>query len=407
MQILLDVSPIPAAAEKRTGLARVALSLGQALGRRPDLHLATCAWGSLAASAEFASVRQEFPALNGVHPRQSRLERLCSAKAAQPMPGSRWSRAFWHRAGQAVNQLRNPLAGVRLEDFDVVHSTYARFPRVVRQSGLPTVLTLHDIMPLRLPAARFPAGQVGVTRRIVTSIRPRDWVASVSEWTKADFLDITDHPADRVVVVPNGVDHEMFRPTVDGAAITEMRRRLGIGDGPFVLTLSSLAPHKNLTLLCDVWSRSSRLSSLGTLVVAGGRSTKPDELLSALGVARSALNFVVTGHVTDADFRHLASSCQAFLFPSLYEGFGLPVLEAMACGAPVVASNATSLPEVVGDAGTLLAPDDTNAWEAAIHAALARPLRMTADPDSLARAARFSWDNAAEAYASLYKMAAA
>ncbi len=407
MQILLDVSPIPAATERRTGLARVALSLGQALGRRPDLHLATCAWGSLAASAEFASVRQEFPELHGVHPRQSGLERLCSAKAAQAMPRSRWSHAFWHRVGQAVNQLRNPLKGIDLERFDVVHSTYARFPRVVRQSRLPTVLTLHDIMPLRLPADRFPTGQVGVTRRIVKNIHPRDWVACVSEWTKADFLDLTGHPAGRVVVVPNGVDHSMFRPTVDGDAITDMRRRLGIGDGPFVLTLSSLAPHKNLALLCNVWSRSSRLSSLGTLVVAGGRSTKPDELLAALGIARSARNVIVTGHVTDADFQHLATSCQTFLFPSLYEGFGLPILEAMACGAPVVASNATSLPEVVGEAGTLLAPNDTAAWEAAIHAALARPLRTIPDRDSLARAARFSWDNAAEAYASLYKMAAA
>jgi glycosyltransferase involved in cell wall biosynthesis len=403
----MDVSPITARPEGRTGLARVALSLSRAVAARHDVDLRTCAWGSLVASDDFETVRREFPELRGVAARRGAWTKLCTAKTRAARSGGRWSRAFWHRAGQVTNRLRNPLAGVDLHGFDVVHSTYARFPRVVRRRGLPAVITLHDVMPLRLPPGDLPSGQVAITRRILAGIRPSDWVACVSEWTRDDFLAVHPHPRDRIVVIPNAVDHDIFRPVANAPLLDELRGRYGLTDRPFLLTLSSLATHKNLRFLIDAWRRCGAAHEGAVLVVAGGRTSDPTELAGMLGLDAAVPGLTVTGHVTDADVRGLASACQAFVFPSRYEGFGLPVLEAMACGAPVVASNATAIPEVVGSAGTLLPPDDQDAWTAALAEAARRPLRAAPCRASVERAARFSWAHAAERYATFYRAACA
>lgn len=407
IRALIDVSSIPARPDKRTGLARVAIGLSQALARRPDVSISTCAWGSLAASHEFAAVREEFPELHGVQPRANAWERFCVERQRGSATSRGWWASFWHRTSQVTNRLRNPVRGISLDDFDVIHSTYAALPRVVRKSGRPTVLTLHDIMPLVSPHLRFPTEYAGIMRRIVGSIRSDDWIACVSEWTRSDFVSLTGHSPERVAVIHNGVDHSVFQPCGDMKAIATTKARLGIGDGPFVLSLSSLAPHKNLRLLFDAWSRDAALACRGTLVIAGGRTTDLTSLTNALGISARAPNVLVTGHVSDTDFRHLASSCQAFLFPSLYEGFGLPVLEAMACGAPIIASDATSLPEVVGDAGILLPPEDVDAWGAAMKECLDRPVRRDPDSRAVQRAAAFSWDGAADAYVRLYRRAMA
>ena len=401
-RVLLDVSPIGARPQSRTGLARVALSLAKGLAGNRDVCLKTCSWGSLAATDEFQSVRREFPELNGVAVRRGRLELAYMARNSSgrhPLP-----RVLWRGLGQAINRLRNPLAGVDLDAFDVVHSTYARFPRCLRGTSLPTVLTLHDLMPLRMPASYFEPGQAAITHRIVNGARSASWVACVSENTRHDFLDFTGYPVERAVVIPNGVDHGVFYPEADARFTEDVRRRFGIGDLPFVLTLSSLAPHKNLRMLIDAWSRCPGAGK-GFLVAAGGRTTDPAALTHALGLEANARGLVLTGFLADEEFRALASSCQAFLFPSLYEGFGLPVLEALACGAPVICSNSTSLPEVVGAAGKLLDPNDGEAWTAAIQTALEMPLRKTPLKESLDRAAEFSWTKVADEYVRLYRKA--
>ena len=402
-RVLLDVSPITARTEGRTGLARVALSLGLALAARSDLAINTCAWGSLVASEDFEHVRKEFPAIEGLPSQASDWTRFCTRRlrgAAEQIPPVR---AFWRIASQATNRLRNPLAGINERAFDLVHSTYARFPRVVRRARRPALLTVHDVMPLRLPATMLPAGQVGITRRILRSIRRDDWVACVSEWTRRDFLEAVGHPPEKAVVIPNGTDHAMFHPHTSRAEVVEVRERYGLSEQPYLLTLSSLAPHKNMRFLIEAWIRSSAASAGGLLVMAGGRTADVNAIMKALGIDAPPRGIVLTGFVSDEDFRRLASGCQSFLFPSLYEGFGLPVLEAMACGAPVVASNRTSIPEVVGNAGRLVDPADCDAWADAMRSTVTNAVRTVPDPDSVRQSQRFSWADAASQYASLYR----
>lgn len=390
--------------ECRTGLARVAAELQAALSRRPDVNVQTCAWGSLSASENLRALSQEQPSLGMIDTSPGFLERCYRRCFDDGVEYSGLTGWISHRLGQAVNLVRDPLRGTSPTGFDVIHSTYARFPRAVRRSRTPTVITVHDLIPLLRPIAVVGKSQHAITRRIMKAIRPSDYVACVSEATRSDFIAYTGHPIDRTTVIPNGVDHAFFSPICDPAALREMRRRFGLGEHPFVLTTSSLATHKNLATVMEAW-RAIRGRPEGKLVIAGGRLASADASRRQLNIAATDHSVVVTGFVTDAEFRALASGCNAFLFPSLHEGFGLPVLEAMAMGAPVIASNATSLPEVVGDAGMLLGPREVDAWRDAITSALARPARTLPHESSLARARLFSWDRTAAAYVDLYRRA--
>lgn len=407
LAVLLDVSPLGCPPAAKTGLARVAESLAFALEQRPLLAISTCAFGSVAASAAYAAQADHYAQLAPIGYSPTLLERVALRLQSSRRVAIPGGAAASHRLGQFVNLVRNPLRGVDVASFDVVHSTYARFPRRVRALSAARVITIHDIIGLRLPEAMVPKGQAAITRRILRSIQPQDWVACVSEHTRQDFLAETGHPESRTVTIHNAVDHDVFRPIGDDEAADNVLRRFGLGQRPYLLTLSSLAAHKNLGLTFRAWSDVRQRHPDARLVVAGGKSTDPTSLMRHLGVHDEDSSTIVTGFLTDTEFVALASRCNAFLFPSLYEGFGLPPLEAMACGAPVIVSNASSLPEVVGDAGTLLDPHDAPAWQEAMRGALAAPPSAALRGRGIKHACQFTWATAATEYESLYRRATA
>jgi glycosyltransferase involved in cell wall biosynthesis len=406
VSVLLDVSPLGPLPETRTGLARVALSLGVALGSRPDVSLSTCSCGSVESSRQFREVRLAYPELSGLEIEPGLLERLYlnTMRGRRLLPKSLGTVATI-RLGQVVNRCRNPLRGHDVGRFDVFHSTYASIPRVVRRAGLPVIITVHDLTPLKVPSSLVSSHQLGVTRRILRSIRPDDWVACVSEHTRRDYLAYSSHPEDRTITIHNGIDHQLFYPVAAAAAHRQVRDMFAIGSRPFLLTLSSLAPHKNLATLAAAWPVVRRQCPDGVLVVAGGGAAQHHELVALFARHGETDSVRFTGFLGDDVYRTLASSCQAFLFPSLYEGFGLPVIEAMACGAPVICARAAALPEVAGPAGTLIGPRDEPAWAAAMADALSRPVRQESAVQSLEQARRFSWETCANGYVRLYEMA--
>lgn len=265
------------------------------------------------------------------------------------------------------------------------------------------VVTIHDAAPLDHPEwlnRRFAAWYRWLLPRLTRRVRR---IIVPSEFTKSRLLDLTAVLPERVVVIPNGVDAR-FRPSPPDE-IEATRAALGIPTPRYVLSLASLEPRKNLDALLRAWALlRDRTPDDLWLVVAGApgkRLVFPDVPIGALPP-----RVHLTGRIDDRHLPALYSGALLFAYPSLYEGFGLPPLEAMACGAPVISSIRTSLPEVLGDAALLVEPNP-EAIAAAIERAVDNvPLRATLRVAGLARAAPFTWDRTTEQTAQILHDAA-
>ncbi len=317
----------------------------------------------------------------------------------RPAPvDERWLYRLWYRAGipLPVQLFTGPI--------DLFHSPDFVLPPV--RHGVPTLLTVHDLSFVHYPAT-FPAKLVAYLNRIVPrSVARASHILADSESTRRDLAAVWDVPDDKVTVLHSGVN-ERFRPVTDAAVLAAVRARYGLGQTPFVLAVGTVQPRKNYELLVRAF-RSVAEAQPHTLVIAGGRGWLSDGLQAEIDRQGLAARVLLPGFVDDADLPALYSAADLFVFPSLYEGFGLPLLEAMACGVPVISSNASSLPEVAATGGEpaalLLPPGDEAAWAAA----MLRLLGDTAARQRLIEAgrgqvARFTWVGAARQLAALYE----
>jgi glycosyltransferase involved in cell wall biosynthesis len=255
----------------------------------------------------------------------------------------------------------------RARGLDVLHcTTFRGAPR----TGAPVVLTVHDLALLRYPEA-FPRwhrlyGQTALR----TTLRAADAVVAVSEFTKGEIVELTGISPERIRVVPNGVDTVFTR---EGPA----------ADGDYVLTVATLEPRKNLGRAVEA----ARLAGV-ELRVVGARGWGGVDVPGWVG------------ELPDPELAALYRGARCLLYPSLYEGFGLPVVEAMACGTPVVTSLGGALEEVAGDAAVLVDPLDVQALAEGIATADARREELVAR--GLARSRVFTWTRAADAVAGLW-----
>ncbi len=285
----------------------------------------------------------------------------------------------------------------RARGVDLVHHAGGTAPPL---RGTRYVLTVHDLQPLERQAThgRLKRAYLGAT--IPPSVRRARRVAVPSDFVRRSVLDLLDVEPDRVVTIPHGVD---VLGTATPPQVLEGRYRL---DGPVVLYPAITYPHKNHAVLVEAFAAVLTEHPDALLVLPGGRGGEEDAVRAQ--VARLGIGGRVrrTGRISAADVAGLYRLAAVVAVPSRYEGFGLPAVEAMAYGAPLVAAATTALPEVVGDAGLLVDPDDPEAWTSAIG-------RLLDDPDAAAalvaagpeRAARFSWAANAAAFADLYRTA--
>lgn len=250
-----------------------------------------------------------------------------------------------------------------------------------------TVVTVHDLIHFKVPRA-YPAWKRGPASAVLRRVTAQAACILVpSESTRDDLVARLPGTAPRVRVVPEGVGPP-FGPGVPDDPRAEA--------APYLLCVGNRKPHKNLAASVEAFAllRAERPSL--RLVIAGRSYAGWERVLAraeALGVGRAVIQ---RDDVSDEELRGLYAGCEALLFPSLYEGFGLPVLEAMACGAPVVASDRSSLPEVVGDAGLLVDPLQPRAIADAVRRLWSDPeLRRGLVRRGTERAARFSWDTTA------------
>lgn len=258
-----------------------------------------------------------------------------------------------------------------------------------------TVTTIHDLGYLHFPGEHPPLTRL--LRRLSNrwSARRATRVIAISGTTRDDLVRFDGIPRGRIKVVHHGCAPS-FRPVRDADRIDAVRTRHGL-DAPYVLFVGTLQPRKNLERLLAAFDRVAADRPHVLLALVGAAGWQPERLERARAAVQARDRVRRLGYVEDDDLPALLSGSLALAFPSLYEGFGLPALEAMACGTPVLTSSTSSLPEVVGDAGLLVDPLDVGAIADGLRRLIDdADLRRDLGERGLARAARFTWERAAD-----------
>jgi glycosyltransferase involved in cell wall biosynthesis len=307
----------------------------------------------------------------------------------------RWLMRVWHRvrAPLPVELITGPI--------DIYHSPDFTLPPTLPRTR--TLLTVHDLSFVRDPDSAAHSLRTFLSVVVPRSVERADRVLADSQATKEDLIELWATPEDKVSVLYCGVDSR-FRPVTDPAALAAVRARYGLSRGPFVLSVSTLQPRKNFRRLIQAFAPLAERHPELSLVIGGGKGWRYEEILAEPERVGIAGRVLFPGFVDDSDLPALYSAAVALAYPSLYEGFGLPVLEAMACGTPVIASDRSSLPEVTADAGLQADPFDVEAWTAGLAMLVEdTELRESLVTRGLEQAGRFSWDRAASELLHIYR----
>lgn len=320
-----------------------------------------------------------------------------------PVPGLTRQNARLEKL--AWEQFTMPLAA-RKANVDLYHVPYFAPPYFSR---VPGIVTIHDVIPIRLPDYRYSGAMRAYMRLVSRAAHKTTLVITVSQHAKRDIMDALRLPAERIRVIYEAAGEE-YAPVTDSETLARARARYGVGSR-YIFYLGGLDSRKNVPLLVRAFAHVYR--QVGDpnlqLLIAGNPDKQsgplfpdPRPIAADLGMSGQ----IIYRFIEEEDKPVMYSGASAFVFPSLYEGFGLTPLEAMSCGVPVVCSNRTSLPEVVGDAALLFDPDNIGQMVAAMHDVLANDA-LAADlrARSLQQAARFNWRSTAQETLAVYEEA--
>ncbi len=317
------------------------------------------------------------------------------------------ARQILHRVLTVGAADTNPLDLQALCKMDIVHFTYSKVPtQVMREKRVVRFHTVYDLIPI-LHGKEF-GFENHFLKGVIDELGQDDWIICISEATKNDLCNYTKKiDPDKVLVIYLAAS-ELFYPCTDPEKVREVRQRYGVPDAPYFLSLCTLERRKNLETIIRSFSQlveSQQIDDLNLVLVGGSKENYKETVLKAFfDNPRLQNRVILPGYVADPDLAPLYSGSLGFIYPSLYEGFGLPPLEAMQCGVPVITSNTTSLPEVVGDAGFMVSPTDI---EAMCHAMLKlysdSRLWSELSAKAQARAKLFSWKRCTDETIAAYK----
>ncbi len=372
MRVAVDVSAVPAR-PVGAGVYTVALVAGLGAAAEVDLHLV--------ARTDDASRWEDIAPGAVVH---------ASAPTRRPL------RLAWE-------QLSAPGVGAAIET-DVWHGPHYTLPLRV---DAPAVVTVHDLTFFEHPEWHERSKVAYFRRMIRAAVRRADVVVCVSAYTEAR-LRAHCSPRGDVVVVPHGVDHARFHPATADTTTRDLDLlgRYGIAP-PYIAFSGTIEPRKNLPALVHAFARMARTEPDLRLVLAGGNGWGADDVRAAIASSGVATHIQRPGYLDDDTLTALFRQAVAVVYPSLEEGFGLPALEALACGTPLVSTRGSAVEEMVGDAALLVTPGDVDA----LADALARitgdtGLRARLRTDGLARAATFTWERSVAGHLDAYRRAA-
>jgi glycosyltransferase involved in cell wall biosynthesis len=413
MRVLYDISTLGLGhrfARARGGSYRADERVVESLVASGECELLLCANHSSVAHEGCVAYLRTNPRLAGVPLLAARDRGPTATLRASIAAVHRWTRPLFgssplptllRNAGTLVDRcVHRPVTAAHAA-VDVFHSPATPLPRVRPGDGPPErFLTIYDLRHVRF-ASMYRGSYAQLAQAAIASVRPRDWIITSSEFSKAELCDCGILPADRIFVVPLAADARFFRPCRSAERREAVRRKYGIPPGDYFLVVTPDDPRKSIGTAVRAFRdfvRQERVRDL-SLVLAGHARAAPRRDRDAV---------VTTGYVDDADLAVLYSGAMAFVYPSVYEGFGLPPLEAMQCGTPVIACDTSSIPEVVGSAGLLVPPADPDAMAAALRGVYRDPaLRAALSERSLEQAARFGWDRSAAAMLAAYRTALA
>jgi len=341
---------------------------------------------------------------------QSRLAYITQPATARRSPLSTlhfplsddWLHRIWHRA-----RLPIPIEAL-MGRVDVFHE-----PDFVLPPTLPrahTVLTVHDLTFIRDPESAFPRLRRYLNRVVPRSVVRATRVLADSLATKNDLIELLGVSPDKITVLYGGVDAR-FAPVREPERLAAVRAKYDIGPDPFILGIGTLQPRKNYQRLIQAFAKLQatafdlQLSTSGIqLVIVGGKGWLYDGIFAEVRRLGLASRVLFPGFADDDDLPTLYSAAEMLAYPSIYEGFGLPILEAMACGTPVVTSTTSSLPELAGNAALLVEPTDADALAAAMRRLLQdTDLRRRLVADGFDQARQFTWEKAAAQLLAIYE----
>lgn len=318
-----------------------------------------------------------------------------------PVKTLRMSTKPWRMAALGSSYAHFPMDRL-LGNPDVFHATEHLLPYLRRTRS---VFTLHDLAFLRSPESHLPLNRWFLGLMMPRFLRSASAIVCVSQYTKEDAVSQYGLEESKVIVIPEGV-HPRFHPVEDPELLASVRARYKL-PARFILFVGTIEPRKNLATLWEAYRALRDEGRPVKMVIVGKRGWLYEATFRRLRELGLEQEVVQPGFVADEDLPAVYSLASCFAFPSLFEGFGLPPLEAMACGCPVVCSRVTSLPEVCGDAALLVPPSDVPALASALR-------RLLDDPDlcsdlrarGVLQASKFTWEKAAHSTLDVYRAVA-
>lgn len=407
MKIVIDAGVIGLAQlfeTARTGIYRVISNLSQELLARDDLDISYTSLSSLQVN-QLTDIYFAEKNFGGKAFPDNVLEKFlislagCDREAVQEALSAKiLSRLYRMSLTRRIGQ-----------QADLFHSQYAALPEFPGSCKPLRMMTIYDIIPLIHPEY-FADGFVDEFRPIVESFSAEnDFLFTISECTKTDICSYFHVNPERVFVTPLAASSELYYPVSDTRLLDDVKQQFHIPEGRYFLTLATVEKRKNLETSIRCFREILREPGCEDIffVLVGTRGWKVQELLDEIDNDPLLQKRVVfTGFVPDEYLSAIYSGATGFLYPSLYEGFGLPPLEAMQCGVPVIVSSTSSLPEVVGDAGILVDPHDIDQiCQAMLSLLTDEELRKIYVRKGIERAGNFSWKHCADQTVAGYQKA--
>ncbi len=308
----------------------------------------------------------------------------------------RWSARLWHRARLPIPV---ELFTGRVELF---HATDFVLPPTL--PATKTLLTVHDLSFIRVPDTASPPLKAYLDTVVPRSVNQADHILADSQATKDDLIELYGTSESKITVLLSGVD-ERFKPVTESQSLKKILAKHGLSNKVYLLSVGTVQPRKNYSRIIHALARLREQGLDIHYAIVGGKGWLEDEMYQTIEDTRLQDYVHVLGFVDDEDLPALYTGSESLIITSLYEGFGLPILEAMACGTPVITSNLSSLPEVAGEAAILVDPLDINAITDAIYAVLTDSVKRNHMVEAgYQQVTHFTWERSATHLKSIYDM---